>query len=74
MIKRNKMSANFTGEGGTTAVSAEDATPLGINVVAGDNVGLTAAVICSSTFAGRADVFVLATVPVTATVPVVVSC
>lgn len=67
MIKTNKTLANLE-EGGTTAVPVEDATPLGVNMVAEDDIGLGMEVICSSTFAGRADVFVLATVPV------VVSC
>lgn len=62
------MSANLTVEGGTIAVSAEDAASLGINVVAGDDVELGTEVIYSSTCAGRADVFVLATTPI------VVSC
>jgi len=66
------MSANFTEEGGTTAVSVEDATPLGVNVVVVEPVR------CSSTFAGRADAFVLATVPVPVAVrakaPVAISC
>ena len=61
MIKRNKMSANVV-ERGAIAVLVEDAVSLDCNVVTG------AAVTCSSTFGGRADVFVLATVPA------VVSC
>jgi len=61
MIKRNKMSENVVG--GTIAVLVEDAASLDCIVVTG-----VAAATCSSTFEGRADVFVLATVPV------VVSC
>jgi len=60
MIKRNKMSENVVG--GTIAVLVEDAASLDCIVVTG------VAATCSSTFEGRADVFVLATVPV------VVSC
>lgn len=48
MIKMNRMLAKV--EGGTV----EDATPLGFNVATGDDTELG-----SSTFAGRADVFVL---------------
>jgi len=53
MIKMNRMLAKV--EGGTV----EDATPLGFNVATGDDTELGVAVIASSTFAGRADVFVL---------------
>lgn len=50
MIKMNRMLAKV--EGGTVG----DATPL---VATGDDTELGVAVIASSTFAGRADVFVL---------------
>lgn len=68
MIKRNKTSARFTEEGGTIVVSVEDTAPLGVNVVAEDDIELGTAVVCSSTFAGRAGVFV------SAAVLLVVSC